>query len=199
MTDKRISYAVRDFTVPPGATISAVRDAGFVSCLDASDKFKISFDDGTQNDFEAGLTYRPAAGFTRLAIHNPNENTLTVRLGLGKGNIADARVTISAGNTLATRERNTDLLTTPAPVSAANGATTLLAGADDLRREIMVVSPTDAGGAVFVAGSADAVSGQGVPILPGQAITLSTGAAVYLRNDTGAAVNIAVAEMGWSV
>lgn len=198
MADKTISYAVREFTIPAGATVSAVRDAGFVTCLDASRKFKISFDDGTQNDFEAGLTYRPKDGFTRLAIYNPSDSVLTVRLGLGKGNIADARVTISAGNTLATRERNTDQLATPAPISAADGAVTLLAPADDLRREFMAVIPSDAGGAVYIGGDAGAVAGQGLPVQAGQSLTLSTGAAIYARNDTGAVVNIAVALMGWS-
>lgn len=194
----KVTYAVRRYTIGPGETVDIVRDAGFITCLDATAAFKIRFDDGSASDFEAGLTYRPTTGFERVSLLNHNDETIVVRLGFGKGDIADARVTISAGNTLSVRELVADELDTPAPISVANGAVAALVAANDLRRELLVVSPVTAAGTVYIGGDAAAVAGQGLPLMPGQSLTLTTGAAVYARNDTGEAVALAVAAMGWS-
>lgn len=193
-----VTYAVRQFLIPAGETVSVVRDAGFLTCLDATAPFKVAFDEGSENDFEAGLTYTPVEGFDRVAMRNPTAGPITVRLGFGKGAIADARVVLSSGNTLWTRERPADQVSTGAAIAAASGAVTLLAAADALRREIMVVAPTTATGPVYIGGAAAAAAGEGIPLLPGQSLTLSTGAAIYARNDTGAPVALAVATIGWS-
>lgn len=195
---KNVTYAVRRFTIQPGETVQTVRDAGFVTCLNSSGMFKIAFNDGPMNDFEAGLTYRPESGFERIALHNSGISPVTVRLGFGKGNIADSRVTIGDGDMLSAREPTPDRLVTDAPVTAVDGAANQIAASDPLRREIMVVSPASAAGAVYIGGDPAAVAGQGIPVLPGQSLTLQTTAAIYARNDTGAPVALHVAEMGWS-
>lgn len=194
---KSVNYATRDFSVAPGATVQIVRQARQVACLAASSTFRIAFDDGSESDFEAGLTYSPEAGFTRILIRNPGAQTLTVTLGIGSGSIRDARVTINAGVTLPVREVSPEILTTGAAIIAATGAATEAAAANALRREIMLVN-TDAAATVYACGSATAAAGEGLPILPGQSLTLESSAAIYLRNDSGAAVAVAVAEMGWS-
>lgn len=193
----RINYATLAYTIAAGGTISIIRQADFVACLTASDKFRIAFDDGSESDFEAGLTYAPGEGFSRLTLRNPNASAITVQLGIGAGAIRDGRVTINAGVTLPTRESAPDVLSTGAPVSAATGAATQLAPANGLRREILLVN-TDSAATVFVGGNAAAAAGEGIPVLAGQSLTLESSAAVYARNDSGAAVAVAVAEMEWS-
>lgn len=193
---RSVTYAVSSFTIPPGQIVAIVRDSGFVTCLNASDTFKIRFDDGTENDFEAGLTYRPDAGFNRLAMRNPGATPITVRLGFGKGAITDARLTLSGQ--IASRETAPDVFTAGPSISAVNAATTaLVAGPDPLRREVILTTPAGAG-TVYLSGNTAAVAGEGFPLLGGQSITLQTGGAIYARNDTGAAVAVSVATVGWS-
>ena len=72
-----------------------------------------------------------------------------------------------------------------------------LAVADGNRRELVIVCDENAAAKVYICGSAGAGAGEGLPLAPGQSLTLETAAAVYCRNDTGAAVAVAVAELGW--
>lgn len=197
--NNRVSYAALTYTIAAGATIGVEKQSGFITCLNASAAFKIKFDDGSFSDFEAGLSYTPLNGFSRVDLYNPSGEEIEVRLGFGKGQINDARVTISAGQDLNVRAKVPDVLTTGAAVSAVNAAATLLAAANTKRREFMAIAPQDAAGAVYIGGDAGAGAGAGLPLLPGQSVTLETGAAIYCRNDTGAAVAVAVAELEFSL
>lgn len=186
-------YATRYFLIPAGATVELVRTATFVTVLAASGPFKASFDSSPAFDLEQGLTIRTPDGFHRIEMTNKGASTISVKLGVGKGDVNDARLTLSGQVT--TAESMPDTLTTGAPISAINGAVTPLASANPLRRELMAVVDAGAAGPVFIGGAAGATAGQGIPVQPGQALTLSTTAAVHVRNDTGAAVNVYIAQI----
>lgn len=197
MSGNQVSYAALTYTIAPGATIGVEKQSGFLTCLNSSAPFKVKFDDGSFSDFEAGLSYSPLTGFRRVDIYNPTGADLVVRLGFGKGSINDARVTISAGQDLNVRAKVPDVFTTGAAVSAINAAATALAAANILRRECLIVSPAGAG-LVYIGGNPAAGAGEGLPLVGGQSITLETSAAVYARNDSGAAVALSVAEMEYA-
>lgn len=181
--NNRVSYAALTYTIAAGATIGVEKQSGFITCLNASSPFKIKFDDGSFSDFEAGLSYTPLNGFSRVDLFNPTGNLITVRLGFGKGSINDARVTISDGQTLKTSERVPDVLKT-ARFSCAFSTNTLLAAANPLRREIIVTNvQASASGRVYISGNPAAAIYQGAGLSDGQSLTLKTTAAIYCRND----------------
>lgn len=195
---KSVQYARRSYTIAAGDAVRIDRDSSFITCLQASSVFKIRFNEGPENDFEAGLTYSPQMGFHNVTLRNPGAAPITVTVGFGKGEITDSRVTISEGDKVLTRQASPDVLTTGAAVNCPDVATTALLAADTLRREAVIVVPTTATGPVYIGGDAAAAAGQGIPVLPGQSFTLETSAAIYGRNDTGGAVAVAVASFGWS-
>lgn len=192
---RKTNYTVHTYTIPAGEYVQLVRQADFVTCLDATGPFKIQFEDGSNSDFEAGLSYSPADGFYKLTFFNPGADPVVIRVALGTGAISDARVTL--GSSAEFRTARPDALSTGAPKTVSNGSIAQLAPADALRAELLVVSPVGAG-TVYIGGDPQAGAGHGLPLQSGQSMTLNTGAAIYARNDTGAAVALSVASIRWS-
>lgn len=167
-----------------------------VNVHSATGPIKVKFGNGTWTDWTGAREYIPPESFEDFAIQNPGAGPLTVEVTAGSGRVRDYSVRVE-NTQLTTRETAPDVLTTGADKSALANATTEMAAANALRREILLVNK-DAATTVYVGGDAAAAAGQGIPVLPGQSLTLQTGAAVYARNDTGAPVAVAVAEMEWS-
>jgi hypothetical protein len=172
-----------------------VRTASFLTVLEASAPFQVSFDNGPRSDIEQGITLRTYADFNRLEFINQTGDEITIKVGFGRGDVQDARLVISGA--VNSKNISPGVFDTGAPVACANAATTALAAADGNRRELILACDEDAAAKVYIGGSAGAGAGEGLPLAPGQSLTLETAAAVYCRNDTGAAVAVAVAELGW--
>lgn len=196
----RPSLASFAITIPPGGSDEVHRAADFITCLSASHAFQLALDGGPVSDFESGLTFKPTGGLRLTRINNPDPvHPLTLQLGFGRGDILDNRTSFSgtidvmpAGN-FPVETVSPDVLTTGAPISCEYAAVTALAAANSKRVEVMV---TNTGGAtVYVGGDPAASPGEGIPVSGGASLVLSSGAAIYARNDTVAAVEIAVAEM----
>jgi hypothetical protein len=185
------NYATRDFTIPAGALVQVARASDFLVCLQASAPFRVSMDNQPASDFEAGLTLSPVGGFQLVAIENTGAATLTIRLGFGIGNVRDGRISGQVG----TKETMPDQLTTGAPVACPTGASTLVIAANSARREAVLIN---SGAGVVYIGQAAGAAGAGLPLQAGQSITLQTSAALYARNDTGSAVPVAWAELGFN-
>ena len=193
---RNIAYKTFDYVIPAGGAVGVQRDTSQVTCLEASAPFRVKFDNGPASDFEAGLTYRPPEGFELFEMINPGAEPITVKIALGKGDIRDARMTLNGE--VDSRERAPDVLTTGGPkVCPGGGAVTLVAAANELRREIMLVN-TSGAVTVWAGGDPGAGGGHGLPILPNQSLVLQTAAAVYIRHSAGSSVNIAVAELEWA-
>jgi hypothetical protein len=104
---------------------------------------------------------------------------------------------VSLAGTMNVRKDVPDAFATSPDVSALNAATTLLAAADPLRSELILIN-SDATGDVYICGSSGSGAGQGIKLAPGAALTLDLRAAVYARNDSGGAVDVSVSSLGWS-
>lgn len=202
------NITTKTYTVPANGSAALFREAEFLTCLDATAPFQVKIDNGPKFDLEAGVSVAFPEGFKRVELIDTSGANNTIRVALGKGNVRDARFNLSGSVNVSSaapldvsaapiREDVPDVLTTGAPVSALNAAATPLAAANTLRRELILVNE-DAAATVYVGGASGALAGEGIPVLPGQSLTLQTSAAVYARNDSGAAVAVAVAEMEWS-
>ena len=188
------TYATRDFTIPANGSVEAARVSSVLTILQADAPFRVSFDNGPLSDMEQGLTMREP--FSRVELVNETGTDINVKLGFGKGDIRDSR--LSFAGQIGTKESMPDVLATPLPVACADAATTPLAAANTKRREIVLTNPSTAGGSIYIGGDAAAVAGQGIPVEPGQTFGLETQAAVYVRNDTGASVSVHLAELEFS-
>jgi len=192
MTDAAPSYAVRAYTVPPGDSVQVYRRSTVLTCLEGNIPFKVAFDGNSASEFEKGLTYREAQGFNRIEVINPSATAaLQVKLAFGKGDVSDSRLSLTG--TIVTEETAAPVFNTSAPVSAGDGAATLIAAANGNRSEIMIAN--DGAGKVYIAGNSGAGAGEGIPLDAGGVMVLTTQAALWVRNDSGAAVAVAVAEL----
>ena len=187
----RPSYAADTWTLQPGEAFDVHRYADFLVCLEALAPFEIAFDAGPATGFEKGLTYETNTPFAKVRIINTHTAAQAIRLGFGAGGINDSRLSLTGA--VNTRPQGAEILSTGAPVIAADAATTQLAAENTARREIVMVN--DGSGKIYVGGDSGAAAGEGLPVEAGQSITLDTTAAVYARNDTGGAINVAVAEI----
>lgn len=190
---KSVNYATRNYSVEPGATLQIVRQAQFVACLAASSTFKIAFDDGSESDFEAGLTYSPESGFSRILIRNPGAQTLTVSLGLGAGAIRDGRVTINAGVTLPVREGAPDVLSANNLVSISL-TSKLIVPKNPLRREIIISN--QGSGNLWISGASPAQVNFGPYLKGDEKLVLQTTSAIY--GISTSATSCYTWETGWS-
>ena len=185
------SYKTFEYAVPAGASIQIARHADFVTCLDASAPFRITFDGQPATEFESGLTYNPKGHVQLVEIINDSASTNTIKMGFGKGGIQDSRLTI--GNAIVTEEKSPETFTTGAQITAADGAATALVAANANRAEVVIAN--DGAGKVYIAGDSGAGAAEGIPVDAGGVLVLTTSAALWARNDSGAAVAVSVAEV----
>lgn len=180
------TYKTGIYTIPPGGEISVQRAANYLICLEGSAPFKIRFNDGTVSDFEAGITLRQPDGFTKLEVVNPTQNPLAVTLGFGIGDVRDSRMTITG--TLDTKVQTPPNFTAQAVQSVPAGEVSEIAAVTPTRAEIGLTN--EGADKVWVRGDAvAAIAGQ--PIEAGQSVVLTTTAALYVFNPTGAPVDVA--------
>lgn len=166
-----------------------------VNVHSASGAIRVKFGAGTWTDWGGAREYIPPESFQDFAVQNPGASPVTVEFTAGNGRVRDYSVRIE-NTQLTTREAVPDVLTHTS-VSALANATTELAAANPLRREILIVN-LDAATTVFVSGNAAAGVGEGTPVLPGQSLIWQNSAAMYARNDSGAPVAVSVALSEWS-
>lgn len=188
----RPSYSAKTYTLEPGEAVELHRYADFVVCLEARAPFAIAFDGGPETEFEKGLTFEAVTAFARVRIVNTDAATQTIRLGLGSGGIRDSRLALSSA--ISTVPAGADTFVAGAPVIVPDGDAVQVLGADQGRREAVLVNDGD--GRVYIGGAAGAEAGEGLPLEPGQAMTLTTAAKIFARNDSGAAVPVAWAAFG---
>lgn len=183
-------YAIRSFTIPANGTVSYSRPADFLSCLEAGGDglFLVRFDDGSANDFEAGLTIKPEAEFKRIELINETSSAMVVRLAFGRGDITDSRLSIQGS--IKTQEIVPDTFITYAPAVCPSGANTLTSSQNSDRSRVILRTLADAPGTVFVTHALSSGAGAGLPLEPGESLTLETSDGVYIRNDTGSDVTV---------
>jgi hypothetical protein len=188
-----MKYKLLSYSIAVGATLSVNQQGNGFHVIDANQTFEVGFDRGPQSSFFKGLEYEAPDNetFSSVQITNTSQGVLNVQFGISSGGVRDGRLTLTGA--INAEILAPDTLVTGDPVSAANSATTQLAAANTGRREIMMVN-VHASSTIYI-GGAGATAGQGIPVLAGQSLTLTTSAAIFARNDSGGAVSVAVAEL----
>lgn len=138
MANGKVSYAIRTYVLGAGETVRIDRHSAFLVCLEASDLFKVAFDDGEENDFEGGITYSPQDGFQSVMLRNDGASSNTVKLGFGKGNVIDSRLNLLGSIT--NREEVPDVFVGQSPLTILSAALTLVSGVNALRKEIGITN-----------------------------------------------------------
>lgn len=184
-------YAADTWAIDSGDVLEIYRRGQFIKCLDATARFKISFDDGPETDFRKGLTFEPERMFSKVRIINTSAAAISVELAFGEGGILDNSLVLE--NSLDVALTPPDTLTDIVPVNVLAGATAQLVGENSARSEVLVrnLSATER---VWVQGAASATA-RGMFIDGGEGLVLATQAAVHVYNPSGVAIDIAVIEL----
>jgi len=187
MTTNTASYVIRSFVIEAGGFVQVSTPGDFVTCLSASDMFKLSFDSGPKNDFETGLSVRPYVAFRNITVHNPKTASITVRLGIGRGEFVDSR--FIPAQALQVEVNSPDIFQTGATVSIAPGATQVIAPADTARVEIAArnLSTSDR---LWLQDGAQA-GAQGWPLDAKEGVLLTTTDALSVHNPNATAIDVA--------
>ncbi len=181
---KNTSFAIRDFTLDPGDEMTISRTSDFLMCLEASNTFKVAFDDASDwDDFLGGLTFRPLAGFNKVSIYNPTAAAVSVKLGFGKGDVKDARLNLSGSITTIP-----DALSLAASwyfIDIPMGDRRNIATENASRKGIGIHN--DGPGRIWVAQFGTVSAGFVVPMDAGEKMTFPTYKAIYAWAETDAA------------
>lgn len=179
-------------TIPAGGSLVIERMGNFVSCLYATADFTIGIDDAPPCDFGQGLSFVAERGdaFTSVRLENPSGAPVDFWLAVGIGTVLDARATFAGALPVAAASA----LDTPADVTIATGGTALLLAANGARKTAIIKALLTNAGQVRV-GDVNAGAARGLPLDPGESLTLDVSAALYCHNATGADAKFAIAEL----
>ena len=172
MANGKVSYAIRTYVLGAGETVRIDRHSAFLVCLEASDLFKVAFDDGEENDFEGGITYSPQDGFQSVMLRNDGASANTVKLGFGKGNVTDSRLNLPGSIT--NREEVPDIFAQVYQLTVFASVLSTVFDANALRKEAGIVN--EGANAVWINGGGSAEHGH--MLEPGQSLILETTAKI---------------------
>lgn len=193
---KNANYSVFKYTVQPLETIEINHSANSLTCLAATDRFKIGFDGNPLTTFESGLSYTADANFSKVRIHNNTGAAITVELGFASGGIRDARLvltnTISATVSGQVGLQGGDTINQSAVNAVTPTAQTAVMAANANRNEIMI---TNLGAETVFVGGAGVLADTGLPITAGSTAVLTTVAALFVAPLPAANVKLAVMEV----
>lgn len=186
MNNHAPQYQANTWTVPAGGRLEVARTAEFLICLEATAPFKISFDNGSETNFEQGLTFTVKNQFSRIRLYNPHPQDISVRLGFGRGDVTDARLVVSG--TVEVETTAPGVIDTFAPATIAAGASAQIVTADLRRQEVLVRNLDDAAD-LWLRGDGTQNPG-GYLLKAGEGAVLTTSAAVYAFNDNAGPVDV---------
>lgn len=187
------TYATRTYTVPAGGSLQIARMSDFLTALEASAPFKVSFDNQPRTDFEAGLTYNTENGFQLVEIINEDVTALTVKLGFGRGDIKDSRLTLGAA-TINTRESVPDKIEVE-KVTIVGGS--LLTIPSDAKRYEILIRRVDTGGANLVLQQTGGAGGGTFEIENGDTLSFKSSAGFELKSSAGPS-SVQIIKTGWA-
>ena len=180
MANGKVSYAIRTYVLGAGETVRIDRHSAFLVCLEASDLFKVAFDDGEENDFEGGITYSPQDGFQSVMLRNDGASANTVKLGFGKGNVTDARLNLPGSIT--NREEPLSLEASWSKVTYPAGSANKLFNAN---QAVSFEGVFNEGPGVAWLSEASNAAGVGVPLFPGEKAVQPINSELWVFADGG--------------
>jgi len=148
----------------------------------------IRFDQSEKVPLPAGLGFRRY--YRTIELESAIGGAFVVLAGFGS--VADARATSNVSVTATIAAGNT--LDNGGDVTVANGAGSLLLAQDPLRNYASITSPSTNTGTVRI-GNVGVGSNTGIPLEPGQTLSIGTTAAIYVRNDSGASQTLSAASV----
>lgn len=133
--------------------------------------------------------------FKHMYVRHDDAATQTVILSIGDGTQKSSSKVGGAVAISGTVDLSkSDALSTAADLSVAAGVQALVIAANANRRELILTSLA-ANAGDFRVGDINTAAARGTPLRPGDAITLTTTAAVYAFNTHTAAMSIAITEV----
>ena len=91
-----MSYQVRDYTLPPGQTVTINIVGSECAVYEATKDFLLSHDALDPQFITGGMKLKPKNGFESIVMLNPHDEPVTVKLGITDGQIEDSRLSTSA-------------------------------------------------------------------------------------------------------
>ncbi|KXF89951.1 hypothetical protein [Phaeobacter inhibens] len=95
-------YKSDQWNLAAGESVTVVRTADFLACLDADAAFDIQIDNSPETEFAKGLTYTAPQNFSEVRIVNNSDSSNRIKMGFGRGGVRDGR-TVFAGGGLVTK------------------------------------------------------------------------------------------------
>lgn len=182
-----------DVVIPASGEVSVGITGQFLAPVSAtSSNFQMQIgDDGTWVDFDAGVQYQLPENrqFPTVRFRDRSGSANTVGLYYGRGDFRDNRVSIngSVTTTLA------DAITTQADDSINSATATLLLAPNAGRRDAIIQNLD--GAAELRVGDSNVSATRGVKVSPGGTLILSTRAAIYAYQNSGAAIDVSATEL----
>lgn len=181
-------YTTFTRTIEAGGHSHIGRQGDFIVALEAELPFRVGLDDQPISDFERGISFKAPMVFNKIRLENPNATPLKVRVGVGKGNLRDARLSLDDDLTAYTGAART--LTT-GKVQVSSGQRVQIASENVARVELIV---TNMGSAPVFLGGSNVVWGQGLPLASGSTATLKIGTEVYAYAQAAGTQQLAILE-----
>jgi len=191
-------YHEYTYTLAPGDVLPINVDSDFVNCISADYDFKVSFNDGPESNFRRGMKYTPGQTVRRTTIRNSGTVSNSITLGLGLGDIVDARLSVPQELLSASIVPDTGKHDGKTIVStgAAIRDYWLLAPANPNRREIMVENiSSETFYLKFNVASADT----GFALIAGERWISEYAGTLYGAHDFVGSKNLRVHEVGFNL
>ena len=184
------NYTELEYAIGAGEHVTIARQANFVVCLSATTDFKIAFGNAPETEFAQGLSFNSDVTMDTVRLYNHHAQDLVVRLGMGRGGVADNRVQItsalevinSAGTRLTTQRPEASSTSGRVTIGAAVSTKILEANPD---RKRVLIGFSAAAAQVHVVTDGAAVWTAGPRIEYPKLLDLTHQGEVWVGSDTG--------------
>lgn len=169
-----MSSAIRSYT----RTVSANEVTIFhvpgsvVRCTSAAADFEVRPNGKDPATLRQGMGLNYAAGFDSLTIAN-GSTAQTIEIYIGDGEIADSRLAGSINAEIVSAGANS----APASLTVGVAAVTAFA-ANTYRKAALMKSDAANGGTIWILDDTASATGYGIPLAPGETMTIETTAAI---------------------
>jgi len=174
-----------DLALGAGDELALAVSGDFVRLRSSTGELTFFTDGGSRVPMVEGESVRLPAPFAWLRVRNDGAGAVDAVALIGSGEMS------KTGTVTQSKPGALDSL---ADKSCAATAVTQLVAANATRRELLIVNLA-AGVETLRIGDSGAAAANGLPLDPGQSMTLTTTAAVYAYNPGAAAQSVALAEV----
>lgn len=181
-------------TIANGVEHPIEKGGNFIRVRQSDQTFTILLDDDVELKAEQNDVFQLTDDdeFKSLAVINDSGANLTFQLEIGYGEVKTNNVSISG--TLKAALQGHSTLSSAADDSIAATSTELVLASNTNRKEALITNLSSNAGNIRV-GDSNAGASRGVEVSPGQTVTLSTTAAIYVYNEGTSAQSVGLLEV----